>query len=195
MMTTCVESGRVSRLLAEVQGGCRDAKEQLGRLLIEELNEAARRILFRERPGHTLQAADLVQEVLLRLLEGDVLETAQNRAYLFAAASTAMRRVLVEYARRRTAAKRGGHAKRHPLLDDVLVQYAHRRIDLLALHDALERLQTMHPRQCQVVEEYHFGGFTLREIAEHLGVSEATVCVDLKRGQLWLATQLAGEIP
>src|SRR5262249_14805833 len=160
--------------------------------LVAELQSQAERALGRERPGHTLQPADLVQEVFLRLLEGDVLAKAPNRAYLFGAASTALRRVLVDYARRRGTTKHGGSHQRVPLLDDALERYAQNHLDLLALHEALEVLQTLHARQCQVVDEYHFGGYTLREIAEHLGVSEATVCLDLQRAQLWLAARLKG---
>jgi RNA polymerase sigma factor (TIGR02999 family) len=182
----------VSRLLEGVQRGDAAAREQLAGLMAAELRRQAESLIQRERAGHTLQPADLVQEVFLRLLEGDVLENAPNRAYLFGAASTALRRVLVDHARRRGADRRGGGRDRVPLLDDALDRYARDHLDLLALNDALETLQTLHARQCQVVEEYHFGGYTLREIGEHLGVSEATASVDLKRAQLWLAAQLGG---
>jgi len=127
------------------------------------------------------------------LLEGDVLDNAPDRAYLFGAASTAMRRVLVEYARKRATIKHGGAHQRIAMLDEALDHYSSTKIDLLALHEALEMLQTLNPRQCRIVDEYHFGGFTLREIGEHLNVSEATVSIDLKRAQLWLATRLDGE--
>ncbi|HVS34170.1 MAG TPA: ECF-type sigma factor [Gemmataceae bacterium] len=182
----------VSRLLGGVQRGDAASREQLAQLMAVELRRQAESVLQRERAGHTLQPADLVQEVFLRLLEGDVLENAPNRAYLFGAASTALRRVLVDHARKRGAARRGGGQNRVPLLDDALDRYARDNLDLLALNDALETLQTLHPRQCQIVEEYHFGGYTLKEIAEHLGVSEATVSVELKRAQLWLAARLGG---
>ena len=144
----------------------------------------------RERAGHTLQAGDLVQEAFVRLLEGEVLEKAQDRAYLFGAASTAMRRVLVDYARKRGAVRHGGGQQRVTLLDEALEHYSRNHFDLLGLNDALDALQELHPRQSRVVDEYHFGGFTLREIGDHLGVSEATISVDLKRAQLWLAAQL-----
>jgi RNA polymerase sigma factor (TIGR02999 family) len=187
--------GTVSRLLKDVQRGDDDAKEQLGQLLVAELRTQAEYALRRERPGHTLQPADLVQEVFLRLLEGDVLDKAPNRAYLFGAASTALRRILVDYARKRNTTRHGGDYQRVLLLDDALERYAQKNLNVLALHEALKTLQTLHPRQCQILDEYHFGGYTLREIADHLGVSEATVCLDLKRAQLWLAARLREEQP
>jgi RNA polymerase sigma factor (sigma-70 family) len=98
----------------------------------------------------------------------------------------------VDYARRHAAARRGGGRARTPL-DDVLDHYASRRIDVEALHEALEALEALHPRQRQVVDEHHFGGYTFREVAEHLGVSEATVCTDFARARLWLAARLRAE--
>jgi len=184
------QPGTVSRLLDDIHRGDDGAKEDLGRLLVTELRRQAECALRRERPGHTLQPADLVQEVFLRLLEGDTLDRASNRAYLFGAASTALRRVLVDYARKRGAARHGGDHRRVPLLDDALERYARSNLDLLALHEALEELEALNARQCQIIDRYHFGGYTLREIAEQLGVSEATVCLDLKRAQLWLAARL-----
>jgi RNA polymerase sigma factor (TIGR02999 family) len=187
------QRGTVSRLLDHARRGYGEAKEQLARLLHGEVYCLAEGALRGERAGHTLQPADMVQEVFLRLLEGDVLQRAENRAYLYGAAATAIRRILVDYARRRGAARHGGDWQRVPLLEDALDRYAARHIDVLALHEALEELRTLHARQCQIVDEYHFGGFTLREIAGHLGVSEATVSIDLRRAQLWLSTRLAGE--
>jgi RNA polymerase sigma factor (TIGR02999 family) len=182
--------GTVSRLLDDIQRGENSAREQLGQLLVAELRQQAERALCKERTGHTLQPADLVQEVFLRLLEGDVLAKAPNRAYLFGAAATALRRVLVDYARKRNAARRGGDHQRVPLLDDALERYAQNNLDVLALHEALEILQGLHARQCQILEEFHFGGYTVPEIADHLGVSESTVSLDLQRARLWLAAQL-----
>lgn len=185
--------GDVSRLLAAIQDGEAGAKDQLCRVLYAELHRMAEGLLAQERQGHSLQASDLINEVLLRLLQDDVLARAPNHHYLFGAAAEAMRRLLVDHARRRRTQKRGGDWRRTPL-DDALDAYEGRNIDLLALNEALERLQALHPRQYRVVDEYHFGGFTMREIAEHLGVSEATVCNDFKRAQQWLAVQVGGEL-
>src|SRR5262249_3437906 len=100
-----------------------------------------------------------------------------------------------DYARKRNTTRHGGDYQRVLLLDDALERYAQKNLNVLALHEALKTLQTLHPRQCQILDEYHFGGYTLREIADHLGVSEATVCLDLKRAQLWLAARLREEQP
>jgi RNA polymerase sigma factor (TIGR02999 family) len=182
----------VTRLLEDVRRGEAGAADQLARLLGEELYQLARGALRRERAGHTLSTADLVNEVFLRLLEDEVWDRAENRAYLFGAVARALRQVLVHHARKRDAARRGGDWKRTPL-DEALERCERERIDLFALNEALERLGALHPRQRQVVDEYHFGGYTLREIAEHLGVSEATVCADWQRARLWLAEELGPE--
>jgi RNA polymerase sigma factor (TIGR02999 family) len=184
--------GEVTRLLEAIRRGESGAADRLVALIRDELHNLARGSLRHERAGHTLTATDLIHEVFLRLLEGDVLARAENRAHLFGVACRALDHVLVDHARRRAAHKHGGDWKRTPL-DDVLDSYESKRIDLVALHEALETLGTLHPRQRQVVEEYHFGGFTLKEIAEHLGVSEATVCGDLQRARLWLAAQMGQE--
>jgi RNA polymerase sigma factor (TIGR02999 family) len=184
--------GTVTGLLDDIRRGEAGAADQLAQLLGAELYQLARGALRRERAGHTLSTTDLVHEVFLRLMEGEVWDKAENRAYLFGAVSRALRQVLVDHARKRAAAKHGGDWKRTPL-DEALEKYERERIDLLALNEALEKLGTLHPRQRQVVDAYHFGGYTLREIAEHLGVSEATVCTDWQRARLWLATQLGPE--
>jgi RNA polymerase sigma factor (TIGR02999 family) len=185
--------GTVTRLLEDLHWGDAQAADRLVRLIGAELHNLANAALRRERAGHTLSSTDLVHEVFLRILVGDVLSKAENRAHLFGSASRAMRCVLVDHARKRASQKHGGGWKRTPL-DEVLENYESKRIDLAALHEALEALGALHPRQRQIVDEYHFGGFTLREIAEHLGVSEATVSNDFERARLWLAAQL-GEKP
>jgi RNA polymerase sigma-70 factor, ECF subfamily len=190
-----IPPGTVSQLLADVHAGNGKAKDELALLLTAELQSLAERFMQRERVGHTLQPGDLVQEVFVRLLQGEVLDKAVNRGYLFGAASMAMRRVLVEYARKRATTKHGGDQKRIPMLDEAIEHYSTMDLDLVALHECLETLQTLNPRQCRIVDEYHFGGFTLREIAEHLEVSEATVSIDLQRAKLWLAAQLGVEKP
>jgi RNA polymerase sigma factor (TIGR02999 family) len=185
-------AGTVTTLLKELHQGNAGSAEQLMQLICAELHRLAQGALRRERAGHTLATTDLVQEAVLRLLEGDLLNKAENRAHLFGAACRALRHVLVDYARKRAAHKHGGDWKRTSL-DESLDSYETKRIDLAALHDALETLGSLHPRQRQIVDEYHFGGFTLREIAEHLGVSEATVSSDFQRARMWLAAQLGQE--
>jgi RNA polymerase sigma factor (TIGR02999 family) len=184
--------GTMTRLLEDIRRGEAGAADQLVQLLGAELYQLAKVAMRRERAGHTLSTTDLVHEVFLRLMEDDVWDKAENRAYLFGAVSRALRQVLVDHARKRAAARRGGDWTRTPL-DGALEQYERQRINLFALNEALEKLGTLHPRQRQIVDEYHFGGYTMREIAEHLGVSEATVCTDWQRARLWLAAQLGQE--
>jgi RNA polymerase sigma factor (TIGR02999 family) len=178
--------GDFTMLLVAARDGDAWAREHVFRQLASEIRGLAERSLRGERLGHAWRASDLIQQVLLRLVQGAVLEQAPNRAYLFGAAARAMRCVLVDFARK--PQHPGGSLA--PLLEAALLSYRNRGIDLLALHDALEQLEALHPRQRQVVDEYHFGGCTLREIATHLGVSEATVHTDLKRAQQWLRAQL-----
>jgi RNA polymerase sigma factor (TIGR02999 family) len=185
---TPMPPGEFTLLLVAAQDGDAGARERVFGQLSDEIRGLAERSLRGERHGHAWRASDLIQQVLLRLVQGEVLEQAPNRAYLFGAAARAMRCVLVDFARKPEPP--GGRLA--PLLEAALVSYQNRGIDLLALHDALEQLEALHPRQRQVVDEYHFGGYTLREIAAHLGVSEATVCTDLKRAQQWLRAQLEG---
>ena len=189
---TSQSPGTLTRLLEDIRRGEAGAADQLAQLLGAEVHQLAKVAMRRERAGHTLSTTDLVHEVYLRLMEDDVWDKAENRAYLFGAVSRALRQVLVDHARKRAAARHGGDWKRTPL-DDALDKYERERIDLLALNEALEKLGTLHPRQRQIVDEHHFGGYTLREIAEHLGVSEATVCTDWQRARLWLAAQLGPE--
>src|SRR4051794_28839209 len=120
-MTTPVP-GEVSGLLEAAQGGDDQARERLYQILTSELRDLAEGLVRRERPGQTPQTSDLLQEVLLRLLRDNAINRAPNRAYLFGAAATALRRCLVDHARRRMSGKRGGGWQRHPL-DDLVDRY------------------------------------------------------------------------
>src|SRR5262249_9328524 len=137
-MTTPVP-GEVSGLLEAAQGGDDQARERLYRVLTTELRDLVEGRRRREWQGQTPQTSDLLQEVLLRLLRDDVIDKAPNRAYLFGAAATALRRCLVDHARRRLSGKRGGRWKRH-LLDELVDRYEVQHLDLLALNEGLERL-------------------------------------------------------
>jgi RNA polymerase sigma factor (TIGR02999 family) len=144
-----------------------------------------------ERRDHTLQASALVHEALLRLLDGDTLADIPNRRYLFAAAAQAMRQVLVEHARRRSARKREGARVRVPL-DQVLAGFDEQGLDVIALHEALERLARDHPRPAQVVDLRFFGGLSIPEVAETLAVSDTTIESDWRFARAWLRGQLGG---
>lgn len=183
--------GEVTRLLHAIQAGDRDAQDRLVRLVYNEFRQRAAGLMQGERADHTMQPSDLVHETFGRLLEEEALQKAPNRRYLFGAAAQAMRRILVEHARQRKAAKRAGNRQRVPL-DAVLEQYEQHNGDVLALHEALERLAAELPRASEVIELRFFGGLTLQEVAEHLDVCVATVQTHFKIGRAWLHRHLGG---
>ncbi len=153
-----------------------------------DLRELARRFLSRERSDHTLQPTALVHEAYLRLLR-DSPESSREASSLLRKAASAMRRVLVDHARRKGAGKRGGERKREPLTDAVLM-YQERALDLVALDEALTRLEEMDPISAELVELRFFGGLTEEETAEALSVSSRTVRRGLFAARLWLRREL-----
>ena len=185
------EAGEVTVLLHRLHGGDRDAFDRLLPLLYEELRGAARRALAREQVGHTLQATDLVHEAFVKLVPSAGTSW-QDRAHFLAVASRAMRQVLVEHARRRLADKRGGGAA-HVTLGEGDAAQGHDAEEMLALDDALSRLEALQPRLRAIVEHRFFGGLSEREIAEVLGVSERTVQRDWMRARAWLHAELYPE--
>jgi RNA polymerase sigma-70 factor (ECF subfamily) len=183
----------VTTLLEELRAGIPGARDRLVALVYEELRQLACGLMRRERPDHTLQPTALVHEAVVRLLRPDALGGTHSRAQFLAAAAQAMRRVLVDHARRRAADKRGGRQERQPL-DDVLDYFAEQRLDLMALHEALDRLASLHARQAQVVEFRFFGGYTVEEIADQLQVSVSTVESDFRKATAYLRSQLSEEV-
>jgi RNA polymerase sigma-70 factor, ECF subfamily len=167
--------GEVTRLLDQLAVGDATAKENLINLAYAELRKLAERLMRRERLDHTLQPTALLHEAALRVLRTDAILQFEGRGAFFGAMATAMRRVLIDHARRRRAGRRQGE-RRRAALDDVLesLEESH-RLDLLDLDDALEELVQLNPRQGAVVVQRFFGGFTLPEIAQHLDVSLSTV--------------------
>ncbi len=161
-------------------------------MLYEHLRRLAHSQLLKERSDHTLNTTALIHEAYLRLVDIDRARW-KDRAHFLAASSQVMRHILVDYARRRNAYKRGGGVVRVELYDDALQlaeEYAEAVIDL---HDALERLEAIRPRQSQLLEQRYFGGLELKECAEVLGVSLATVTNELKVARAWLACELNPE--
>jgi RNA polymerase sigma factor (TIGR02999 family) len=156
----------------------------------EELRQLAASYMRRERPNHTLQVTGLVNEAYLRLVEQRNV-TWQDRRHFYGIAAQCMRRVLVDYARQRQAGKRGGD-RLFVALDDTIDKAAERGLDLVALDDALTALATLDPRQAAIVELRYFGGMSIAETAEHLGISPATVKRDWESARVWLTRQLAG---
>jgi len=175
----------VTALLQAWNAGDEDAGRRIIPLVYGELRRRAGGYLRRERPGHTLQPTALVHEAYLRLvgLRGQL----RSRSQFFGVASNLMRRILVDHARRRRAAKRG------PIcvaLDDARPPVVDREVDLVRLDDALSELSALDPRQGRIVELRYFGGLTLEEAAEVLGVSVATVKRDWTLARAWLFDRL-----
>lgn len=164
---------QVTQLLTDWRNGNQQALEDLIPLVQAELKRLARAYLRRERQGHTLQTSALVNEAFLRLVDQQI--SWQNRAHFFGIAAQLMRRVLVDHARAQQGLKRGGADQQRVSLADVAEMPDTRAADLVALDDALNTLATLDPRQSQVVELRYFGGLTIDETAEALGVSAATV--------------------
>ena len=170
------------------------ALEQLTPLVYEELHRLAHRYLGRERIGHTLQTTALVHEAYLRLIDWKNVQW-QNRAHFFAISAQLMRRILVDFARSRRFAKRGGGA-RQVAFDEAMAIAPVRNVDLVALDDALTDLAELDPRQSRVVELRFFGGLNIAETAEVLKVSPGTVRRDWSLAQAWLHRELSkGERP
>lgn len=178
----------VTTLLERWRGGDKKALDRLVPIVYDELRRRAHQRLRSERGGHTLNTTALVHEAYVKLVELDD-PNFSNRAHFLSMASRVMRRVLIDYARMKKAAKRGGGAETEPLEEALLVpdEWAE---SLLELHDALERLEDAEPRAARVVEQRYFGGLTLEETAEALDVSLATVGRDLRFAQAWLARAL-----
>lgn len=185
----------ITRLLQEWSGGRSDAVERLVPLVYRELHGLASRHLARERGGHTLQPTALVHEAYLRLSKTASPDW-QDRVHFFAVAARVMRRILVDHARQRGRIKRGGAAPVVPL-DDVepAAGAAIDPVDALALDGALSRLEDLDARQAKVVELRFFGGLTVEETAEVMGVSSGTVKRDWVVARAWLYRELTGDSP
>ena len=183
----------ISRLLRAWSEGDEAAREQLLPLVYDELRRRAARYLRRERPGHTLQPTALVHEAYLRLIKQRGVSW-QNRAQFFALASQMMRRILVDHARARRAAKRPARALQVTLADAALPT-ARRSLDLVALDGALDELAAADPRPARIVELRFFGGLTREEIADGLGVSVPTVTRDWRFAKAWLYQRVTATLP
>jgi RNA polymerase sigma factor (TIGR02999 family) len=177
----------VTGLLKQWRSGNADALDRLLPLVYEELRRVARSRLRQERTDHTLQATALVHEAYLRLIRSH--QTPQNRAHLFAVAARLMREILVDYARRRAARKRGGTATM-VALDESVAAPELAIVDLLALDEALSELHALDPRLCRVVELKFFAGLNIAETAEALQISTATVERDWTVSRAWLHQRL-----
>jgi len=178
----------VSELLGKWKAGDEAALDALVPLVYRELRQVAHRYLRQERRDHTLQSTALVHEAYLRLKKQGKQEL-ENRAHFLAIAAQLMRQILVEYARRRKAAKRDGGERL--MLDDGSELFRRRSVDLIALDDALKELARLDARQSRVVELRFFGGLSTEETAAVLGISSATVKRDWATARVWLQHEVS----
>jgi RNA polymerase sigma factor (TIGR02999 family) len=186
-MTTSSEK-EVTRLLIAWSNGDQAALEQLTPLVYSELHRLAHRYLGRERKGHTLQTTALVHEAYIRLIDQKEVRW-QNRAHFFAIAAQMMRRILVDYARARNYAKRGGGAQRVSL-DEAMEVSDERAADVIALDEALVALAELDQRKSRIIELRFFGGLSIEETAEVLDVSPGTVMRDWTFAKAWLQREI-----
>ena len=191
-----VPSQPVSELLVRWRAGDQEALEKLVPLVYKELREIAHYHLQRERPGHTLQSTALVHEAYFRLANQKPFE-ADNRAHFLAVASRLMRQILVDYARSHAAAKRGADLRVE--LDAALILPQERNAEVIALDEALKRLSKIDEQQGQIVEMRFFGGLSIEEIGEVLGISRSTVKREWNVAKAWLVREMRrdthGEAP
>jgi len=179
----------ITQLLIDWSKGDQAALEKLMPLVYDELRRLASNYLRRERAGHTLQPTALVNEAYLKLVDQRNAKW-QNRAQFFGISAQLMRRILVDHARQHQAAKRGGSKQQRLSITSAERVAKQPEIDLLALNEALDELTVMDPQQAQIVELKFFGGLSIEETAEVLGISHATVERDWKMARAWLRRQL-----
>ena len=184
-------ASKTTEFLRELSAGDSSAADRLMPLVYTELREIAQGCLRRERPGHTLQPTALVHEVFLKLVDQTGVDY-RGRTHFLAVSAQAMRRILVDHARARARDKRGGGRPRIEL-DESLTVSARRDEDLLALDEALEKLAQLDPRQAKIVELRFFGGLTVEDVAEALGVSKRTIESEWTMVRAWLRRELSEE--
>lgn len=189
---TTLSPQNVTGLLDEWRQGDRAAFDKLTRLVYDELRRIAHRYMQQERDGHTLQTTALVNEAYVRLAGRQQIEW-QNRAHFFAVTAQVMRHVLIDHARRRNYAKRGGEAQQVSLADAEQVMTHVRAAELVALDEALDELSRIDPRKSRVVELRYFGGLSLEETADVLEISIMTVRRDWRAAKAWLFRRMRAE--
>jgi len=183
----------VTQMFDAIEHGDARAAEQLLPLVYDELRKLASRKLAREKPGQTLQATALVHEAYLRLVAGDKAHHWNSRGHFFAAAAEAMRRILVEQARRKHTLKAsGGYARVE--LAGVDPAMAGPSLDLLALNEALDKLAAKDPRKAELIKLRFFAGLTNAQVAEVLGVATSTVDADWAYAKSWLRVEMSPDL-
>jgi len=187
-------AGEVTRLLSAVQGGNEQAAERLLPLVYEELRQLAAAKMAMEKAGHTLQATALVHEAYLRLVDVECVQHWNSRRHFFCAAAEAMRRILIEMARRKQGPRQGGHLHRMELdeQDERFAAHAPSHPDLLAINEAIERLEQVAPKKAELVKLRFFAGLTMEDAAETLGISQSTAKRYWVYARAWLHRQVNG---
>lgn len=183
------DPAEITLLLGKWREGDSEALEKVAQYVYDELRRRASAYMRKERPGHTLQTTGLVHEAFIKLIDKRAIEW-NDRNHFVAVASQAMRRILVDHARNRKRDKRGGEHENLPLDDVKEVSSGSISVDLVDLDEALHKLATFDQRQAQIVELKYFGGMTLDETAEILGISRVTVKRDWLIAKAWLRQQL-----
>jgi len=192
LMMATLSAGNLTSLLIEWQEGDPTALDRLTPLVYDELRRIAHRYVRRERNGHTLETTALVNEAYVRLA-GSKNIAWENRSHFFAATAQVMRHVLIDHARKRLYAKRGGDIQHVPL-DDAVSQVTSQRADeLIVLNEALDELAKLDPRKARVVEMRYFAGLSLEETAEVLNISLMTVRRDWRAAKAWLFRRMKDE--
>jgi RNA polymerase sigma factor (TIGR02999 family) len=181
----------VTRILSAIEQGDPHAAEQLLPLLYDELRKLAAARIVHESPGQTLQATALVHEAYIRLVDRDTVQHWQSRGHFFAAAAEAMRRILVENARRKHSLKRGGELARRDI-DDLDIAAPEQSDDLVALDDALNKLAETDEAAAELVKLRYFAGLTAKETAAILCISERTADRIWAFSRSWLRKQIRG---
>jgi RNA polymerase sigma factor (TIGR02999 family) len=192
MGSSSSESAKITQLLVDWNNGRTGALEDLLPLVYAELRRLAAQRLRLERPDHTLQPTALVHEAYIRLVDQRRVHW-QNRAHFYGVAAHVMRRILVDRARARKADKRGAGWERVTLIGDK-ASSGSRDVDVVALDDALTRLAALDPQQERIVELRYFGGLTLEETAEVVGISTATVKREWAIARAWLRAELSNHL-
>jgi len=185
-----IASQEFTQLLINWRNGDKSALDKMTPVVYDELRRLARHFLAAERPDHTLQPTALVHEAYLRLVDQHAVDW-QNRAHFLGVAASMMRRILINHARAHQAAKREGQSNA-VALDDALGVFTNPQVNLLDLNRALQELAEMDPQQGRIVELRYFGGLTIEETAEVMGISPATVKRDWGTARLWLMQQIEG---
>lgn len=185
-------SHELTQMLIQLSEGKSQVVDDILPLIYDELRSLASNYLRRERNDHTLQPTALVHEAYLKLIDQTQVKW-QNRAHFFGIAANIMRRILVDHARKHTADKRGGAAEKLPLEEEILIVSEGKSAELLALDEALKNLAKIDEQKSKIVELRYFGGLSVEETAEVLGVSEITVKRHWRMAKAWLYGQLANE--